>query len=206
MAGATEHKTSDWWLLFTFLTLDVQVDPLAHSRRHVVAGYAEIGAHVLPPDLGDLQSVASPDLHRPGLVVAAPHSDVAAALPPPHDGGLRHTVRPAVELCGVLVLPGRHVPAGPRHVNVGRDLDTEPGRLGDHGVRVDLTHVTTAVLQLDPSEHDDVTGAPHVVLPHLMCRLNVDTDSPLTETLIFRVIIWFPMARIAFVSPLTQPT
>ena len=65
---------------------------------------------------------------------------------PPHNPGPRYSVRLAAELGRVLVLPGRDVPAGLLHVDVGRDHDAQPGALVDHGVGVDLAHVVPTVL------------------------------------------------------------
>ena len=49
-------------LSLSALTLDVQIYPPADGGRHVVAGDAEVGAHVLAPHPVDLQGVASPHL------------------------------------------------------------------------------------------------------------------------------------------------
>ena len=60
----------------------MEVDPLADGGRDVIAGYTEVGPHVLPPHPLYLQSGASPDLDLPVLVVAGPHPDLAPAFPP----------------------------------------------------------------------------------------------------------------------------
>ena len=107
-----------------------------------------------------------------------------------------------------LVLPGGDVPGGAGHVNVGGDHDAQPGGLRRHGVGVDLAHVQTPVIQGHGPEYPDVQNAQylHAKVTHLMWRLKVVTKSPLTETPSLWVMICSPMAWIALVSALTQPT
>ena len=147
------------------LTLDVEIDPLTDGGRDVIASYTEVGAHVLSPHPVNLQRVPSPELDLPVLVVAGPHPDLPPTLPPPDDPGPGHAVRLAAELSRVLVLPRRDVPTGQLHVDVGRDHDAEPGALVDHGVRVDLAHVVTAVLRAHLSAANIIT--PHLKLSRL---------------------------------------
>ena len=52
------------------LTLDMQVDPSADGRRHVVVSDAEVRTHVLPPDPVNLQGVTVPGLDQPVLGAA----------------------------------------------------------------------------------------------------------------------------------------
>ena len=58
------------------LTLDVEVYPPADGGRHVVAGDAEVGAHVLAPHPVDLQGVAGPHLQSQSIVVVIVLFDV----------------------------------------------------------------------------------------------------------------------------------
>ena len=51
------------------------------------------------------------------------------------------------------MLPGGDVSGGPGHVDIGGDLDTEPGGLRGHGVSVDLTHVQAPVIQAHRPGH-----------------------------------------------------
>ena len=137
-------------------TLDMKIYPLADCGRDVVAGDAEVGAHVLPPHAVDLQRVPGPAGHQPVLPRRGSDPDLAAALPPPHYPGPRHacityqvcsaplfaasevTVSSADQPGGVLVLPGHQVAAAVGVVDVGRLQHGEPGHLPRHRVCVDL--------------------------------------------------------------------
>ena len=170
---------------FNLPTLHVEVYPLADCGRHVVAGDAEVGPHVLAPHPVYLQSVPGPDVQlsaRNGSDYKWPPGPRchlcwwwalrSRILPPP---SLRQTIfgvgTPSAWQVSLtvswhhhhhhnhdwpwphLVLPGGDVPGGPGHVDVGRDLDAEPGGLRGHGVSVDLTHVQASILQTHWPEH-----------------------------------------------------